>query len=260
MTFQSVINMESKTVTEIREKYKSAKSRLVFLDYDGTLVNYTSIPDMASLPEHISEIIIKLIEDPGTDVYIITGRSHIDIDKFLDHVPVNIVAEHGAWLKSKGIWKNLKSQKCQWKETIIPIMEHITSTCPESFVEEKNCSVTWHYRNADPGIGYESSRELIRLLKKVTEPNDLKILDGNKVVEVLASDTGKGKAVKKLFEQNSYDFVLSVGDDATDEEMFEFFRHHSEAFTVKVGEGVTVAQYKLSNIRDVASLLKKMSG
>jgi len=251
--------MDIKTKAEIIERYKNATSKLILLDYDGTLVNYTSIPETASLTEEITKIIKKLVRNPNTEIFIITGRSHGDIDIFLNHIPINIIAEHGAIIKIDGKWKNQIKVNNAWKKTIIPILNKITAQCPESYVEEKNFSLTWHYRNAEPGVGYSGSRELIRLLNKAIHPFNLKILDGNKVVEVLTNQTGKGKAAKNLFEQNHYDFILSIGDDATDEEMFEFFLNYSNAFTIKVGEGSTYAKYKLGNIIDVASLLKQLS-
>jgi trehalose 6-phosphate synthase/phosphatase len=244
---------------KIKEKYKSSKNRLVLLDYDGTLVNYTKIPDTAMLPGHISEMIVKLDDNPGTKIFIITGRTHMDIDKVIDNLPVSVIAEHGAFLKESGVWKSQINEIYDWKKNIIPILNRITATCPGSFVEEKDYSLTWHYRNADDNPGYAHSRELIALLEKVIHTYNLKILDGNKVVEILSKDTGKGRAVKKLVEQNIFDFILSIGDDATDEEMFEFFLHQSNAFTVKVGEGATYAKYKLDNIDDVASLLNQLS-
>jgi trehalose-phosphatase len=79
------------------------------------------------------------------------------------------------------------------------------------------------------------------------------------VVEVLTNDTGKGKAVEKLLEQNKYDFILSIGDDATDEEMFGFFINNSNAFTVKVGKGDTFAKHKLATIDEVELLLKHLA-
>jgi trehalose 6-phosphate synthase/phosphatase len=65
--------------------------------------------------------------------------------------------------------------------------------------------------------------------------------------------------VKKIFEQKNYDFVLSIGDDTTDEEMFEFLLPVSKAFTIKVGTGVTFAKYKLPGINEVGLLLKHLS-
>jgi trehalose 6-phosphate synthase/phosphatase len=252
--------MDKREKAELIENFRKAKNKLFLLDYDGTLVNIELMPEKAKLPEQLADILVKLIDKPQTKVYIISGRRHEDIDKLLDHLPVDIIAEHGAMIKERGQWRKLISDKVSWKAAVIPVIANITATCPDSVLEEKNYSITWHYRNADPDLGYERSRELIRILEDTVHSYNLKILDGNKVVEVLTNETGKGKAVKKLSEQDNYDFVLSAGDDATDEEMFEFFLHNPEAFTIKVGDGNTCAKYKLDNIRDVVSLLKQLSG
>jgi trehalose 6-phosphate synthase/phosphatase len=252
--------MDDIKVTEIKEKFRSAKNSLVLLDYDGTLVNYELIPDEARLPAHLSDILKNLIDKPGNKVFIISGRSHKDIDKLLDHLPVNIIAEHGAIQKVGGVWKNQINDDALWKNAVIPILNQVTVKCPGSFVEEKMFSLTWHYRSADAQSGFRHSRELIATLEEVIHSYNLKILDGNKVVEILTNGNGKGYAVKKLIEQNRYDFVLSIGDDTTDEEMFEFLLHNSLAYTIKVGEGDTCARYKLESISDVTSLLNQLSG
>jgi trehalose 6-phosphate synthase/phosphatase len=251
--------MESRIDAEIIKKYTSAKKRLVLLDYDGTLVDYTTLPETAKLPELLSEILVRLIDNPQTNIFIVTGRGHNDIDKLLINLPVNVIAEHGAFMKENGVWKNMINNSRFWKEELIPVFKKITDVCPDSYTEEKEYSLTWHYRNAEHDLGYKCSRELIQLLNNKIHQYNLKILDGNKVVEILSNETGKGQAVKKLFEKGGYDFVLSIGDDATDEEMFEFFLHHSDAFTIKVGEGETSARYKYENISEVAALLKQLT-
>lgn len=252
--------MDNIVKAELIEKYRNATNKLVLLDYDGTLVNYSPIPDTAKLSKHLFEVLIKLIDIPHTEIFIITGRGHQDIDKLLHHLPINIIAEHGAMIKESGGWKNQIIDKSLWKKTIIPILNQITLTCQESYVEEKKFSVTWHYRNAESESGYIHSRELIRLLDNIIHSFKLKLLDGNKVVEVMSEEIGKGKAVKKLLEHINYDFILSIGDDATDEEMFEFFLHNTNAFTIKVGSGNTFAKYKLNSINDVVLFLKHLSG
>ena len=45
----------------------------------------------------------------------------------------------------------------------------------------------------------------------------------------------------------------------TDEEMFEFLLSNPDAFTIKVGNGDTLAKYKLAGINDVVLLLKHLS-
>lgn len=244
---------------ELTEKYRNASRRLVLLDYDGTLVNYTPIPDSARLSEHLFDILIKLVDTPHTEVFIITGRGYQDIDKILNHLQVNIIAEHGAMIKESGTWMNQINNTASWKETIIPILKQITLKCPGSFIEEKTYSLAWHYRNAESLAGITNSRELISILDKIIHSYNLKILDGNKVVEIMSGEVGKGIAVERLFEQKHYDFVLSVGDDTTDEEMFEYFLQNSNAFTIKVGNGDTFARYKLDSINHVLLLLKDLT-
>jgi trehalose 6-phosphate synthase/phosphatase len=248
--------MDSRIETEIIEKFRNATNRLVLLDYDGTLVNYVPLPELATLPDHIFDILFELHDDPFTRIFIITGRGYRDIDKLFDHTPINIIAEHGAMIKEGGKWKTEIADNASWKNPVIEIFDQFTGVCPGSFIEEKLYSIAWHYRNADPDMAHIFSREIVSLLKKLPHSGNLKILDGKKVVEVLTKHTGKGLAVERLYEKNNYDFVLSIGDDVTDEEMFEFLLHHSNAITIKVGEGTTYARYKINSINEVVILLK----
>jgi trehalose 6-phosphate synthase/phosphatase len=247
--------MGNKIENVIREKYTNAKNRLVLLDYDGTLVNYAPIPQTASLPPHIFDILYNLNDVPRTKIFIITGRAHEDIDRMLKNMPVDIIAEHGAMIKERGLWRNELIDNYSWKEPIIRILDGFSEKCPGSYIEEKTFSVSWHYRSSDADLGLKSSRELIKLLKEVEQTYNIRVLDGKKIVEVLTNDSGKGSAVKRLIEQKSYDFVLSIGDDATDEEMFEYLLHVTYAITIKVGEGSTYAKFKFNSINEVIILL-----
>ena len=251
--------MNDSKKAELIEKYRNADIRLVLLDYDGTLVDYTPIPVAARLTDNLFDILIKLLDTPQTEIFIITGRGHRETEKIFANLPINIIAEHGAMIRKKGIWENQINNNCSWKEIVIPILNQITTECPESFIEKKDFSLAWHYRNADSQSGVAYSRKLINTLEAIINNYDLKILDGNKVVEVMSREVGKGKAVEKLFERNNYDFILSIGDDATDEEMFEFLLYITKAYTIKVGNGDTFAKYKFASINDVVFLLKKLS-
>lgn len=244
---------------ELIKKYRNATNKLVLLDYDGTLVDYSPIPERAIPSEKLLDVLIKLIEQPQTKIILISGRSNQDIEKLLGHLPIDIIAEHGTTIKENGEWKKQIVDNGSWKNKVLPILKKITLSCPKSFVEEKQFSLTWHYRNAESQSGDNYSRELIRILESIISSYNLKILDGNKVVEIMTTEIGKGKAVKKLVEENNYDYILSIGDDKTDEEMFEFFLHNTNAVTVKVGNGTTVAKYKLNNVNSVISLLEQLS-
>lgn len=251
--------MDKTIIAKLTEKYRRANRRLFLLDYDGTLVDYTPIPGTDRLPEQIFGILNKIIDSQRSEVFIITGRSYSDIETIFDHLPVSIIAEHGAMIRENGKWESQINDDCLWKETIIPVLNQITLSCPESFIEEKPYSLTWHYRKAEPRSGYAISRELVTILGKKVALHNLKILDGNKVVEIMNNEVGKGQATKRLLERNNFDFILSIGDDKTDEEMFEFLISNPGAFTIKVGNGQTFAKNKLSGFNDVVSLLKHLS-
>lgn len=251
--------MNDRKKAELYEKYREANNRLILLDYDGTLVDYTRIPATARLTKNLFDILRKLEDSPQTDLFIITGRSHQEIDEIFSNLPIKIIAEHGAMVKERGGWKNQINYTRTWKESVIQCLNQITAKCPDSFIEEKHFSLAWHYRSSEPQIGHLYSRELIGKLEKIIHFHKLKILDGNCVVEIMSEEIGKGEAAKRIIEQNNYDFILSIGDDVTDEEVFENFLNVDIAYTIKVGTGDTYAKFRFTGISDVISLLKHIS-
>lgn len=242
------------------ERYKKAKRKLLLLDYDGTLVNYAPTPDAAIPPQHLLKLLFELNKSPQTHMVLITGRGHQDIDKLVGHLKIDMIADHGGMLKEKGAWKKQHLDAGAWKNEVLPVLNQFVLSCPDSFIEEKDFALAWHYRNAEPAPGYEHSRKLIRILEKTAGAYNLRILDGNKVVEIMPGEIGKGRAVRDLVEQNNYEYILSIGDDKTDEEMFEYLSPHAHADTVKVGKGDTVAKYRLEQVSDVLELLEQLSG
>jgi trehalose 6-phosphate synthase/phosphatase len=245
--------------TELIDKYRKPGKKLILLDYDGTLVTYRPKPQQALPSESLLDILNRLVAHAETDLIIISGRDHSDIDSLLGRLPINIIACHGAIMKENGIWKNQVSDEIMWKDTIRPILDHMSLKCPQSFIEDKHFSLAWHYRNTDHKSAFGFSRQLISQLEKFSGRLGLKILDGNMVVEIMNKEIGKGIAVEKLLATKNYDFILSIGDDMTDEEIFEVLIPVKEAVTIKVGNGSTNAKYYFSSVEEVVLLLKLLS-
>lgn len=240
-------------------KYKNGKSRLILLDYDGTLVNYESLPEKARPSGPLLSILRRIADNPQNKLVIITGRGYNDIDKLLGNLPIDIIAEHGALIKENGEWTKQLVDKCLWKKSLIPLFNHYSTICPGSFVEEKTFALAWHYRNCISESTYKYSRELIGLLEEKVGDLNLKIFDGKMVIEIMTKKIGKGEAVKRIIGQRNYDYILSVGDDNTDEEMFAFLSDNKDAVTIKVGNGDTVAKYRIDDEKGVIKLLKQLS-
>jgi trehalose 6-phosphate synthase/phosphatase len=251
--------MDEREFVKLKEAFGKATVRLLLLDYDGTLVDYTPVPATATLPKNVSRLLRQLSLLPGTEIFIITGRSYKDIENLIGHLPINIIAEHGAMIRELGIWKREVEDDGLWKETVMPLFREVTRLCPNSYIEEKIYSLSWHYRAADPEPGFIISRKLIDMLNNIILSLGLKLLDGNKVVEVMKLAVGKGRAVKRLIGDENCNFILAIGDDATDEEMFEYFKPDKNAFTIKVGNGTTHAGYRFPGVSEVIELLKHLT-
>jgi trehalose 6-phosphate synthase/phosphatase len=97
---------------------------------------------------------------------------------------------------------------------------------------------------------------LLDTLLHLVRSAQLQVIDGNKVIEVRVSGVDKGVAATKLLKMFPGDFVMAIGDDKTDEDMFHALS--KKAVTVKVGSGVTQAQYALPGQNDVLEFLSKL--
>jgi len=149
--------------------YRSAAKRLFLLDYDGTLVPFSSTPEEARPTRHLLQIIEQLANRSENEMYIISGRNCEWLEKWFGHMPVNLIAEHGARTKYKNhIWTSDIAAKSSWKDQIQKIMEVYVLRCAHTFIEEKNFSMVWHYRNADMEQAKLRSMELVSELSEYT--------------------------------------------------------------------------------------------
>ena len=237
---------------EIKTAYNKAKKRLFFLDYDGTLMPFQREPHMARPNEKVLRMLRDLSSDDKNIVTIISGRDKNTLNEWLGQLPVNLIVEHGAAKRLIGKdWEHTeKVFRQEWKEEIYHQMKLHTHRCAKSFIEEKGFALAWHYRNAESDLGFQRSRELIDSLYRVMNNNmPLQVIDGNKVVEVRMTGVDKGAAARELYDANPADFVLAIGDDRTDEDMFTALSKN--AFTIKVGTDNSEAKYNFSGIADV---------
>ena len=151
----------------------------------------------------------------------------------------------------------LENVKNDWMEKIRPVLESFVDRTPGSFIEEKNYSLAWHYRKTDPDFGNLRANELNTVLTSLIANDDLSILNGNKVMEIKSSNVNKGRATMRVLGEGDYDFVFAIGDDWTDEFMFQELPERT--VTVKVGRQKTHAKYFIDDIKYVRNVLKRFA-
>lgn len=214
--------LDPKTIDAMIDKYENASKRMILLDYDGTLAPIKKIPSEAMPDMELIKVLEKLAKDKKNEVVVISGRDADTLQEWLGNMPLHLVGEHGAFMKlNNGSWEEQTTMVNTWKEQIRPILQVFVTRCAGSSIEEKKNTLTWHYRNTHPELGFIRSRELLNTLLQLTTNTSLQVIDGNKVLEIRQSGMDKGVTALKLINMFKPDFILCLGDDTTDEDMFK---------------------------------------
>jgi len=249
--------INSQIMESMSNEFHRTQKRLLLLDYDGTLVPFSSHPAYSRPDPALIELLTKLSDDSQNDVVIISGRDKNAIGEWFHDIPLGLVAEHGAWIKERGEpWRLLRPINSDWKKSLYPILKIFADRLPGSFIEEKEFSLVWHYRRADPEHASLRAHELIDQLTNFTANIDIQILRGSKVVEIRNAGINKANAAMALLSRQSYDFILALGDDWTDEDLFKSLPPN--AYTIKVGNLQSYARFNLSDYRESRNLLGKL--
>ncbi|MFH1370081.1 MAG: bifunctional alpha,alpha-trehalose-phosphate synthase (UDP-forming)/trehalose-phosphatase [Planctomycetota bacterium] len=239
--------------------FAQANRRAILLDYDGTLVPFTGDPKAAKPPSTLLNLLKGLSGGANTELVIISGRDKTTMESWLGALDAVLIAEHGVWNKDKNNeWQLIKPLDSKWKTTIMPILQIYADRLPDAFVEEKEYSVVWHYRRAEPELASIRARELTDDLMNFTANLDVQILQGNKVVEIRCGGVTKGVAANQFLAGHNFDFILALGDDWTDEEMFKVLPE--TAYSIKVGLRSSHAKFNLHSHKEVLELLMELPG
>jgi trehalose 6-phosphate synthase/phosphatase len=248
--------LKEEHIAQITTHFEKANKRCILLDYDGTLTPYQKLPSLAVPSNELIQLLQQLTSDEHNEVVIISGRDADTLEKWLGKLPLNMIAEHGACVKYKGDeWKELVHINTEWKDEVRPLMKLFVDRCAGSFIEEKKSTLAWHYRNTNQELGFIRSRELRNSLLQLIANAPLQVIDGNKVLEVRMIGVDKGTAATNMVNNLNPDFILCIGDDATDEDMFRSMRERG--YTIKIGRANTAAQYTILSQREVFPFLKR---
>lgn len=251
--------MSSETRAELMQKYTDAQSRLIILDYDGTLKSFVSSPRalMAQPSLKLRRMLKRLAENEKNHLAIVSGRPKKALERWFRGIDITLIAEHGAWSRYDGKWTNADAEFKQIKKQLKPILEKYVSRTAGAEIEEKDYSLVWHYRNVAPELAYVRANEMKRELTDLLDTDEIGVYGGDKVIEIKPIDINKGYAASELEAVYQSDFVLAAGDDYTDEDMFRELP--SDSYTIKIGAGETKARYQLSSVAEITELLDELS-
>ncbi|CAL1415059.1 unnamed protein product [Linum trigynum] len=256
-------------------KKTSTSSRLILLDYDGTMTPQASVDKSPS--DEVITVLNRLCDDPRNVVFIVSGRGKEPLSKWFSRCPkLGISAEHGyftSWTRESSWEACPVVMDSDWKKIAEPVMELYTETTDGSFIEHKESALVWHYQEADAHFGQSQAKELLDHLENVLANEPVVVKRGQHIVEVKPQGVSKGIVVSNLVstmqsEGKSPDFLLCIGDDRSDEDMFESIVRQvenpqspsiAEVFACTVGQKPSMAKYYLDDTSDVIMLLQGLA-
>ncbi|QHO56667.1 hypothetical protein HN51_011377 [Arachis hypogaea] len=268
-------NFRKLSIDAMVSSYKRARSRAILLDYDGTVMPQNSINKSPS--NEVISLLDTLCADPRNVVFIVSGRGRNSLsDWFLPCKNLGIAAEHGYFLRwsQSAQWEICgKNMDFGWMQIAEPVMKLYTEATDGSNIETKESALVWQYRDADLGFGSSQAKEMLDHLESVLANEPVAVKSGQFIVEVKPQDVSKGLVAERIFSSmaengKQADFVLCVGDDRSDEDMFEIISSsisrnilsaNSSVFACTVGQKPSKAKYYLDDTTEVISMLESLA-
>ncbi|CAL9094039.1 unnamed protein product [Musa acuminata var. zebrina] len=260
--------LQEQTVTSA---YTKASRRAIFLDYDGTLESESS--DAKARKAWVTDVLSSLCADPRNVVFIVSGRTKKDLGRWFGKCwGLGIAAERGYFSRWGGQteWESMEEAvNLDWVGVAGPLMKRYMEATKHPTLEIKHSAIVWRYEEVDPA----RAKEMVDLMKDLLLHEPVAIKSGHRSIEVHPQGINKGSVVRKVLsamadDQNRADFVLFIGDDSSDQDMFEFFatdKHkdvvapRATVITCTVANKASKAKYYLENIDGVKSLLVSLA-
>ncbi|KAI9826462.1 MAG: hypothetical protein M1819_007355 [Sarea resinae] len=274
---RDTISIPRLSVSVLGEKYRRAERRLFILDYEGTLASYGSPTSIIlTSPQRTLDVLNDILLDEKNVVYVMSGRKPEELDNLFRRVPrLGIVAEKGHFLREFGSdeWVVMADaeQMDIWKRSVIGILEYYQERTEGSWIEERHCSLTFHYSNAeDPQGAARQAGDCANHINDSCQNQRVHAIpvDGALIVEPM--DWDKGTAAMKIFERlretnagkfhnGTPDFLMVAGDDREDEVIFRWANKLGKDEVIRDVTTVNVG-VRARNTEATATLTQGVSG
>ena len=258
---------------QIVHLYGQSFKRLIFLDFEGTLptedIGQGKIEKLfkdRKPSQEILNLLTELTNDKKNSVYIVAGKGAKQLDVWFEGIPnLGLSAEHGYLykVKAKDQWKKIVDKyDTSWRKICTNIIGPYTDRCEGSTLEIKESSIVWQYSECDQELGKAFASVITSELQVALKNKEVKIINGKGFVEVITLGIDKGYFVsyiikEKIRQKKAPDFILCIGDDASDEKMFKFlnkkkkeikgFNHAANLISITVGKKPSEAQYYVTS-------------
>lgn len=219
----------------------------LFLDFDGTLVDFADHPDAVMLDPETRACVETLYDRLDGALAIITGRDIATVDRFLGPYRLPVAGVHGLMRRDATGRVHESEVNEETLRRLTQDLDRFVERHNGLLIERKPGSVALHYRRR-PDLADECSTKMDRL---TTDLRGVTLLRGKSVIEARANGADKGSAILNFLKEAPFAGRRPVfaGDDVTDEDGFSRVNALG-GITIKVGGGRTCAGHRAPTITD----------
>jgi trehalose 6-phosphate phosphatase len=187
----------------------------LFLDLDGTLIDIAPAPDLISVPLDLVPLLARLAMGLRGALAVVTGRSVVDVNRFLDPLRLVTAGVHGAQLRTE-INGNVLLTVGPMDPLVASAVHKLGDLAPGVVIESKMYSIAVHYRLA-PSVEPQIEAALKGIV--ADSPDHFILCPGRCVIEVVPKHVSKGAALDALMALSAFKGrrPIMIGDDVPDE-------------------------------------------
>jgi trehalose 6-phosphate phosphatase len=220
----------------------------LFLDIDGTLLDFAARPDLVEVPPGLRRHLEALRVALGGALALVSGRAIAAIDRLFAPLRLPAAGQHGAELRLDG--EEVAMPRNPRLGPIAAGLADFAAAHRGLIFEDKGDSIALHYRLAPQLAGEVEA--LARRLVAAAGP-ELQLLDSHLAVDIKSRGVTKGSAIDWFMARPPFRDRLPafVGDDRTDEDGFLAVNARG-GHSIHVGDGdASAARFRLGSPAEV---------
>jgi len=273
---------------EVNSAYSSCKTRLLLFDMDMLRPSKEDMENGGdTLWQQTLASIQLLVKEAGNCVFLLSSDSPENLLAMLKRMKgidkLGLAAEDGYYYKWPNSppdrWDQRQHVVTQWKEVCSALMHTYAERTTGTYVQEDQiASITWHYGVSNPDFARMQGKELLNHLNDTLAHLPVEVVVGKSFVRVRHQGVTKGSLVTHIIQhynsRGGVDFLLCLGDDRIDEDMFHTLKDYQQGaqyrlfegreqeikvFTCTVGRQPSLAGFCLYTLEDVQEVLSQLS-
>ncbi|GAP87309.2 putative glycosyltransferase family 20 protein [Rosellinia necatrix] len=256
---QDQISIPRLNLNQLSKQYSQSERRLFLLDYEGTLISSEMMKNrVPANPQRTLLVLNDLVYDNRNTVFVMSAQRTDELDRLFRLVPnLGLIAENGCFIRYPGesSWVEFADRRkvAVWKQSVRNIFQYYLERTPGSEIEDRNCSLIFHFKNAeDFAMAERQAGDWTAHINESCEDQHVHATQLGDCVVVEPCDWTKATAAAHIYERlkadgqkdnhdSPADFLMVIGDGREDEKVFRWANKLQDDGDIKVTVTVTLS-------------------